>query len=308
MAQTTDELTTDATGAAAIASRPSENDAPPSPPEPGKRRSHNLEIPLISFAALLLEISWTRVSFKLFYYCTYLVIGLALLGIGCGAGARGLVGPPAAGHHRLDPRLGFALGRAQPRARLPADRPHRHRLARDLDYGTSRSITSLALLLAICLILFASFVAVGVMIATLFSREGDRIGRLYFADLLGAGLACAVVVSLLSFIGPVATIMLAGVMLSLTGVGVALRGGRRARARAVPAGLVLAVLLGVAVVAPDAVLPPPTSRLGQGGVDRRELDLLVVEPHLPGRRSRPRRLPRPLPRRPARVEHLPVRR
>ena len=39
------------------------------------------EIFLISFAALLLEISYTRlISFKLFYYYTYLVIGLALLG------------------------------------------------------------------------------------------------------------------------------------------------------------------------------------------------------------------------------------
>src|SRR2546425_7280784 len=49
------------------------------------RRRYALEILLVSFAALLLEISYTRViSFKLFYYYTYLVIGLALLGIGCG--------------------------------------------------------------------------------------------------------------------------------------------------------------------------------------------------------------------------------
>src|SRR5947207_14251718 len=49
------------------------------------RRRYALEILLVSFAALLLEISYTRViAFKLFYYYTYLVIGLALLGIGCG--------------------------------------------------------------------------------------------------------------------------------------------------------------------------------------------------------------------------------
>ena len=48
-------------------------------------RSYTAEILLISFAALLLEISYTRiVSYKLFYYYTYLVIGLALLGIGSG--------------------------------------------------------------------------------------------------------------------------------------------------------------------------------------------------------------------------------
>src|SRR5688572_25951443 len=55
-------------------------------PPPATGRGYGIEIFLISFAALLLEISWTRViSFKLFYYYTYLVIGLALLGIGSGA-------------------------------------------------------------------------------------------------------------------------------------------------------------------------------------------------------------------------------
>ncbi len=50
-----------------------------------RSRAYHLEILLISFAALLLEISYTRiVSFKLYYYYTYLVIGLALLGIGTG--------------------------------------------------------------------------------------------------------------------------------------------------------------------------------------------------------------------------------
>src|SRR4030088_360776 len=48
-------------------------------------RAYCVEIFVASFAALLLEISYTRlISFKLFYYYTYLVIGLALLGIGSG--------------------------------------------------------------------------------------------------------------------------------------------------------------------------------------------------------------------------------
>ena len=49
------------------------------------RRSYYLELFLVSLAGILLEISYTRVvSFKLYYYYTYLVIGLALLGIGFG--------------------------------------------------------------------------------------------------------------------------------------------------------------------------------------------------------------------------------
>ena len=41
------------------------------------------EIFLVSFAALLLEISYTRVfSFKVSSYYTYLIIGFAMLGLG----------------------------------------------------------------------------------------------------------------------------------------------------------------------------------------------------------------------------------
>ena len=59
--------------------------------------SYRIEILLISFAALLLEISYTRIiSFKLYYYYTYLVIGLALLGIGSGAVLTAIVRAPAA--------------------------------------------------------------------------------------------------------------------------------------------------------------------------------------------------------------------
>src|SRR5579863_10294198 len=49
------------------------------------QRGYHVEIFLVSFAAILIEICYTRViSFTLFYYYTYLVIGLALLGIGAG--------------------------------------------------------------------------------------------------------------------------------------------------------------------------------------------------------------------------------
>jgi len=44
----------------------------------GRGRSYQAEIFLVSASALLLEISTTRlISFKLFYYYTYLIIGFA---------------------------------------------------------------------------------------------------------------------------------------------------------------------------------------------------------------------------------------
>src|SRR3954471_3647987 len=49
------------------------------------RARQMLALFLVSLAALLLEVGYTRiVSYKLWYYYTYLVIGLALLGIGSG--------------------------------------------------------------------------------------------------------------------------------------------------------------------------------------------------------------------------------
>ena len=51
----------------------------------GSRARQTLTIFLVSLVGLLLEVGYTRiVSYKLWYYYTYLVIGLALLGIGSG--------------------------------------------------------------------------------------------------------------------------------------------------------------------------------------------------------------------------------
>src|SRR5262245_35072293 len=215
------------------------------------RRGYHLEIFLVSFAGLLLEVSYTRiVSFKLFYYYTYLVIGLALLGIGAGgvlvaisrrlrrASTDAIVmwsllfGAVSVG-------LGYlivALTRTDSLALW--------------DYGTFDSLSGLLRLILICLVLFTSFIAVGVVLATLFGRRSEQIGRLYFADLLGAGLACAVVVWFLGSIGPPATIMLAGLLMALAGVRLAVL----RRSRVAPVGALVAVALAVAVVAPS-VLP-----------------------------------------------------
>ena len=163
-------------------------------------RGYHVEIFLISFSALLLEIAYTRViSFKLFYYYTYLVIGLALLGIGAGGVLMAVSTPTAARPHRLDPHDrtrcsapisvagGYLVVARLPIASLAI-----------WQYGSRPSTVSLAKLVILCLALFLSFVAVGTMIATLFGRRTEGIGRLYFADLFGAGLACAVAVVFIS--------------------------------------------------------------------------------------------------------------
>src|SRR5260370_33647118 len=70
-----------------------------------------LAIFFVSLAGLLLEVGYTRiVSFKLWYYYTYLVIGLALLGIGSGSVFVAGVLPRSAGVARHTPPACLALG------------------------------------------------------------------------------------------------------------------------------------------------------------------------------------------------------
>ena len=218
----------------------------PDDPDTAHRR-YTVEILLISFAALLLEISYTRiVSFKLYYYYTYLVVGLALLGIGCGGVIVAVSDRLRRASTDTIMMWGLLLGAASIGLGYVVVAKTSIDTFRIWEYGTRASLSNMARLLVICLALFASFVAVGVMIATLFGRRSDQIGRLYFADLLGAGLACAVVVALISSIGPPATIVLGGLILAVAGLRIAVR--RRSRAMAL--GGVLAVLLAVVVVAP----------------------------------------------------------
>ncbi len=214
-------------------------------------RTYYVEILLISFAALLLEISYTRVvSFKLYYYYTYLVIGLALLGIGSGGVFVAISARLRAATTRMIMGVGSVLAAASVLlgfvviAYLPIH------TALIWEYGTGASYKNVVLLAVLCFMLFATFLSIGVMISTLFGRGAERIDRLYFADLLGAGLACLIAVFLQRTIGPPASIFLAGAILALTGVWV-LHGG--------PAfwrgtGAVLAAVMAVLVVAPG-VLP-----------------------------------------------------
>jgi spermidine synthase len=228
--------------------------AAPAPSEaPGGDRRYHGVIFLICFASLLLEISYTRiVSFKLFYYYTYLVIGLALLGIGSGSVLVTISGRLRRAATDTILMVGCLLGAVfviagyLVVARMPVAS-----LA-IWDYGTTKpALGNFAKIVLICLALFASFVWVGVMISTLFGRKTEGIGKLYFADLLGAGLACAVVVFFISTIGPPRTVALSATVLAAVGVYMAVRNRSRIAA---PLGAVLVAGLAICTVS-SSVLP-----------------------------------------------------
>ena len=242
--------------------------------ESGRGRSFHFEIFLMAFASLLLEVAYTRViSFKLYYYYTFLVIGLALLGIGCG----GVAVAVSKRLRRASTEAVIMWGLASAAASVlvgyvvvaltPVDS-----LAL-WQYGTGDSLRNLGLLIVICLALFASFISIGIMLATLFGRRTAQIGRLYFADLLGAGLACAVVVFALYWVGPSTTIIAAGLLMALGALRMAFtqpttateddatpggtagpgRRGRVDRVAAIAAGVVGVAL--VAMLAVPSLLP-----------------------------------------------------
>jgi hypothetical protein len=221
------------------------------PDDGSATRGYHLEIALISFSALIMEIADTRiVSFKLFYYYTYLVIGLALLGLGAGAVQVTL----SKRLQRASTDSIMLFGSLVTAATIVVSYLIVARLGiaslRIWEYGSRASFSSLARLLVICFALFAPFMGIGVMIATLFGRRTDKVPTLYFADLMGAGLACAVAVSLISWIGPPKMNVGAAALLCV----VAARIAWRPRRPVAFVGAMVAVLVGVAVLA-TAVLP-----------------------------------------------------
>ncbi len=178
-----------------------------------------LVILLVSMAGLLLEVGYTRiVSYKLWYYYTYLVIGLSLLGIGSGGIFVALFAPiRRATTERIVAvcslwgAVSIAVGYWIV-ARTPVN------TLAIWDYGTKTSVKNLALLGLVCFALFATFVALGIIIATILGRAGEAVGRLYFADLIGAGVGCFLAIPLIVVVGPPRVIILAAVIFGVVGL------------------------------------------------------------------------------------------
>jgi hypothetical protein len=178
-----------------------------------------LAILLISLAGLLLEVGYTRiVSYKLWYYYTYLVIGLALLGIGSGGVFVAIFSPfrrwstdriiaVTATVGAISIGIGYLIV-----AVLHVD------TVAIWDYWTSDSFSNLARLSLICFVIFASFISFGIIVSVLLGRAGDDVGRIYFSDLIGAGIGCLIAIPLISHLGPPRVVMLAAFVFALVGL------------------------------------------------------------------------------------------
>jgi hypothetical protein len=185
-------------------------------------RSAYIEIFLISMAMILLEISYTRVfSFKLYYYFTYLIIGVSLLGIGSGGVVVAII-----------PRLRrMAVARLVPLCCLAASAAVLvgYLVIAQVQlnaFGLEYSIREVEKLVLICAFLFTPFLMAGIVIASLFSAHPGEINRLYCADLVGAALGCALCVPLLEILTPPGTVWLSGFVFAAASLPSALTSNR----------------------------------------------------------------------------------
>jgi hypothetical protein len=217
-------------------------------------RPRYLEAFLVSAAALLLEVGYTRVlSFKLVYYFTYVVIGIALLGLGTGAGWVALRTAALRGQiDRIVTRacalgaFGVVGGYA-----VVAFLPINLFLLVGQRAETGQRLAEGGKLLLLCTSLLVPFLGIGIALALIFSVGRAAIARLYFADLLGAALAAAICVPLLRALTAPGTIMLGGVLLALAGLRAAAGSGRAV------AALGGAALIAAAGALAPRVLPEP---------------------------------------------------
>lgn len=210
---------------------------------------------VIGFVSLTLEIAYTRViSFKLFYYYTYFVIGLALLGLGA-----------ASAFTSLSNRLRSVdtvrlVERIAPAAAVVGVIGYYvvARLGTDVNVIWTGSIGAalwqLVLLLVLSISITGVFFAVGILFASLVVSQAEQVRRLYFWDLAGAALGCLIAVPLESTIGPPAMILSSLVLMAVLGLAVVLAEGRKwmPAAGALVAVALLALVVGQEKVKADA--------------------------------------------------------
>lgn len=199
---------------------------------PVDNRKLYFETFVIALAVIVLEVSYTRVfSYKLVYYFTYLVIGVSLLGLGAG----GVFVALFAWLRRLPPArliLGCTLVASISvtlgyfvTALLPMNL---FRMVMHASQGRWDTVALEGGKLAILLLtLFTPFAAAGVALATVFATKTERIGRLYFADLVGAAVGCVLIIPALIWFTPPGVVLLAGFLFAIAGIGLAREAGPR---------------------------------------------------------------------------------
>src|SRR4051794_22094155 len=164
---------------------------------------------LTSFAALLLELAFTRLfSVVLFYHFAFLAISIALLGLGTGGVFAYLFKDRLS---KIDTRKLASRLCMLNSVLLVAVLELVLHVPVALTVGAGNFLRLTAIYLAAAL----PFLVTGLLFSIVFARETRRIPRLYGADLCGGALACLAIVPILNWLGGPNAIILAGVALAI---------------------------------------------------------------------------------------------
>lgn len=190
---------------------------------------------LVALAILVLQVALTRIlSVVMWYHFAFVVISLAMLGLAIAGIVLYLVPPLVRRSDVVVPwccRLA-ALSTIGALFYL-AHTPFRSEAAGEI---FSRGV---AIFYAVALM---PFLFSGFAISTAFARYATQINNLYFADLVGAGLGCALVVVLLGVAGAPAAILIAAAIFFVAAL--FLRGERSS---AIPDALLALAIVGLAI-------------------------------------------------------------
>ena len=179
-------------------------------PAQPENKAQFIGVALVSFAALLLELSLTRLfSVVLFYHFAFLAISIALLGFGAGGvfafvRRRWLAQWSTAVVASASCLLGSLL------VVLALFVVLHSRITLELSGANFAKLTLLYLTCA------APFLFCGVLLSTAFARSVSAIPRLYGADLTGGAVACLLTVPALNWLGAPNAILAAALALTVS--------------------------------------------------------------------------------------------
>ncbi len=154
-----------------------------------------IAVALVSLASMLLELSLTRLfSVVLFYHFAFLAISIALLGLGSG-GVIAYLRRERLSSHSTERIAGWASLAAALATLVVLEVVLHAKISLSLEWKTFWALTAVYLCSAV------PFAMVGLSLSVVFSRAGERVPRLYAADLTGGAAACLLIVPLLNLVG-----------------------------------------------------------------------------------------------------------
>jgi spermidine synthase len=202
--------------------------------ESGRAR---VAVGLVSLAAMLLELSLTRLfSVVLFYHFAFLAISIALLGLGAG-GVLAYLWRERLAKFEADWIAGWSAVAASAATVGVLVLVLHSRVSLKLEWTTFFALTAVYLGSAI------PFALVGASLSVVFSRAGARVPKLYGSDLAGGALACMLVVPLLNIVGGPNAVL--GAALAFAVAGATWLARRSERKFAIALAAVLVVLMAV---------------------------------------------------------------